>query len=127
MEAIWRWLTTPPTAAGVLDPVVTIYVVIVTIGFVVSAYLAGPGIERLGLTTPQRPDLMRRANTGMWVFGAALVVFGVRALQIDALTLGAPIWLLLSAIGVVVYIISTARWWRGWRAVNSSIREADAW
>jgi hypothetical protein len=120
MNAIWMSLVTPPGYSRVLDPFTAVFVLIVGLGFVISAYLAGPGAERIALSELQLAQLRRRANVGLWVFGAGLVVFGVRALQIDALTLGAPVWLIACSVAVVLFLASTVRWWRGLPAGSMS-------
>jgi hypothetical protein len=113
MSAIWTWLFSPPGYSSVIDPFTAVFVLVGGAGFVTSAYLAGPGGDRIALSERHLAQLRGRANAGLWIFGAGLVVFGVRALQIDALTLGAPVWLVASSVAVVLFLASTVRWWRG--------------
>ena len=111
MESLWTWLNTPPAKGEVLDPVGVVSLLLFAPGFVVSAYLSGPGADRLAKDPVQLAGIRYCASLGLWVFGAGLFFFGARALQINPLSFGEPKWL----VGSVVAVIFAARcvaWWR---------------
>ena len=112
MGSFWIWFNTPPGKGDVLDPFGLFCLVLFVPGFVISAYLARPGADRLARDPIQLIGFRHCATMGLWVFGAGLVFFGVRAMQLNPLSFGEPKWLL--AI-VAVFLFSAARgvdWWR---------------
>ena len=108
MEPLWIWLSTPPGKGQVLDLFGTLSFLLLAPGFVLSAYLAGPGAERLGNDPVQLAGIRHWASIGLWVFGAGLFFFSARVLQINPLWFGAPIWLLgsivVAFVGAVILI-----------------------
>src|SRR3954469_24676665 len=105
MKSVWDWLLTPPASGDVLNPVSAAYVGVFLVGFVVSAYkLRVESIPHAeGDATEDR--ILPCARLSVRIFGAGLVFFAVRALQIDPLLLGAPIWMVAAVIALIV-----ARW-----------------
>src|SRR4029434_7456509 len=101
MESLWTWLSTPPGKNEVLDLFGTLCVLLFAPGFVLSAYLTGPGADRWAKDPIQFVGLRYWATIGLWVFGAGLFFIGVRVLQINPLSFGAPIWLIVSILAVV--------------------------
>jgi hypothetical protein len=109
-EAIAAWLVTTSSASVVLGPFGLLYLVIFSLGFVVTAYIAGPVADRLRSDPARASLLSQRAKMGMNVFGAGLFFLGMRTLQIDALPFGWPIWLVASAVAAAVYLMQCLRW-----------------
>jgi hypothetical protein len=117
VTALWSWLTTPPTYQGVLDAFTALYLVVFALGFVASAYLSGPRASQPSVTT-RSEGLRRWATTGAAVFGAGLFFFAVRALQINPLTFGAPIWMVACVIVLLIFAARFVLWWK--RAPSAS-------
>jgi hypothetical protein len=111
MEPFWTWLSTAPAKDEVLDLFGALCLVIFAPAFVLSAYLKGPGADRLGNDPVQVAGIRHWASVGVWVFGAGLFFFGVRVLQINPLSFGSPIWLLVSALAVVFVTTRCLDWW----------------
>jgi hypothetical protein len=112
MESLIAWLITPPAMGEVLDLFGALCLLIFAPGYVLSAYLAGPGANRLGKDPVQATGIKHWASIGLWVFGAGLFFFGVRALQINPLWFGAPIWLVGSISAVIFVAVRCLDWWR---------------
>jgi cell division protein FtsW (lipid II flippase) len=111
VNALWSWLTTPPTYESVLDPFAALYLAVFSIGFVFSAYASGPGANRFDHDA-RFEGMQRWATAGIGVFGAGLFFFAVRALQINPLSFGAPIWMLASVIALAIFAVRFAIWWK---------------
>jgi hypothetical protein len=112
MESLWSWLSTPPATGEVLDAFGVFSLFLFAPGFLVSAYFAGPGADRLAKDPVQLAGIRYWASIGLWVFGGGLFFFGARVIQINPLSFGEPKWLLAS---IVVAILTAARcvdWWR---------------
>ena len=96
----------------VLDPFGLFCLLLLVPGFVVSAYLAGPGAHRLAKDPVQLAGVRYWASIGLWVFGAGLFFFGVRVMQINPLSFGEPKWLLGSIVAIVFAAARCLDWWR---------------
>jgi hypothetical protein len=112
MEPLWSWLSTPPATGEVLDALGVFSLLLFAPGFVVSAYIAGPGADRLAKDLVQIAGIRYWASIGLWVFGAGLFFFGVRAIQINPLSFGEPKWLLASIVAVIIAAARCLQWWR---------------
>jgi len=112
VESIWVWLNTPPTVGDVIDLFCMVYLAIFALGFLASVYLGGSGAERLAPNAIQRDGIRHWARVGQWNFGTGLFFFGVRALQINPLSFGEPIWLVGSLLALLVAAIRCVDWWR---------------
>jgi hypothetical protein len=112
MEQLWTWLSTPPAMGDVLDLFGALCLLLFAPGYLLSAYLAGPGADRLVKDPLQLAGIKHWASTGLWVFGVGLFFFGVRVLQINPLWFGAPIWLVGSIIAVIFAAVRCLDWWR---------------
>jgi hypothetical protein len=112
MGSFWTWLNTPPVMSEVLDPFGLFCLLLLVPGFVVSAYLAGPGAHRLAKDPVQLAGVRYWASIGLWVFGAGLFFFGARVMQINPLSFGEPKWLLCSIIVIVFAAARCLDWWR---------------
>ena len=112
VNAIWSWLNTPPGAGEVLDPHSAVYLVVFALGFVVSTYLAGAGAERVARNAIQLAGLQHWATAGLWIFGAGLFFFGMRALQINTLSFGEPLWLAASVMAMLIAVGRCVDWWK---------------
>jgi hypothetical protein len=80
MGSFWTWLNTPPDKVDVLDPFGLFCLVLLVPGFVISAYLAGPGADQLARDLVQLARVRYWATIGLWVFGAGLFFFGARVM-----------------------------------------------
>jgi hypothetical protein len=112
MESLWTWLSTPPAKGEVLDPVGVFSLLLFAPGFVVSAYLSGPGADRLTKDPVQLAGIRYCASRGLWVFGAGLFFFGARAMQINPLSFGERKWLVGSMVAVIFAAARCVDWWR---------------
>jgi hypothetical protein len=112
MGSFWIWLNTPPEFGEVLDPFGLFCLLLLVPGFVVSAYLAGPGAHRLAKNPVQLAGVRYWASIGLWVFGAGLFFFGARVMQINPLSFGEPKWLLGSIVAIVFAAARCLDWWR---------------
>jgi hypothetical protein len=112
MADFWTWLNTPPTVEQVLDPFAVVYLLVFGVGFVASAYLNGPHAAPLAGNAIQREGIVHWSFVGLWIFGPGLFFFGVRALQINPLSMGEPIWLVASVIAAAIAGIRCVQWWR---------------
>jgi hypothetical protein len=111
MTALWTWLITPPTTDSVLDLFGIVYLIVFAGGFVVCAYASGPGAAHVARNTVQLQGILQWANIGLAVFGTGLFFFGVRALQIDPLSFGAPIWMVAMVLVLAVAAVRCRSWW----------------
>ena len=111
MESLWSWLSTPPGTNDVLDLFGTLCLLLFASGFVLSAYLTGPGADRLAKNSIQLAGIRHWGTIGLWVFGAGLFFFGVRVLQINPLAFGAPIWLIVCMLAIVFAATRCIDWW----------------
>ena len=112
MEPLWTWLSTPPATGEVLDALGVFSLLLFAPGFVISAYLAGPGAERLAKDPVQVAGVRHWASIGLWICGAGLFFFGARAIQINPLSFGEPKWLVASIVAVVFAAARCVEWWR---------------
>jgi hypothetical protein len=112
MESLWTWLSTPPAKGEVLDALGVLSLLLFVPGLVVSAYLSGPGADRLAKDPVQLAGIRYCASLGLWVFGAGLVFFGARAMQINPLSFGERKWLIGSMVAVIFAVARWLDWWR---------------
>jgi hypothetical protein len=124
VESLWTWLNTPPGVADVLDPFGLVFATVFAAGFLAAAYLAGPGGNDLAHHDPQPQAIRYWANIGLWIFGPGLFFFAMRALQINPLSTGEPIWLVASIIALIVAAIRFAAWWRKAQPVRAERSKA---
>ena len=111
MESLWTWLGTPPAKTDVLDLFGALCLLLFSSGFVLSAYISGPGADRVARDPIQVAGIRYWATIGLWVFGAGLFFLGVRLLQINPLSLGVPIWLIVCILAVVFAATRCTDWW----------------
>jgi hypothetical protein len=89
-----------------------LYLALFGIGFVVAVLLTGESARRVASHPMTRRMVRRDARIALWIFGAGLFFFGVRALGINPFSFGAPIWLwlcLLALVVAVAYFVVYAR------------------
>jgi hypothetical protein len=107
----WDALTRTPAPEDVFSLPAMIFFVVFAIGFVVSAYLANQGVRRLTPHPVTRRAIQHLAGIAVYIFGAGLFFFGVRALNINPFSFGSPIWMWLSLLALVVFAIYAYRYW----------------
>ncbi len=112
MGSLWTWLNTPPVMGEVLDPFGLFCLVLLVPGFVIFAYLAGPGGDRLAKNPIQLAGFRYCASIGLWLFGAGLFFFGARVMQINPLSFGEPKWLVGSLVALLFAAARCVDWWR---------------
>jgi len=100
----WERLTTPPPTEEIFNPASLAYLLLFAVGFVAAAILSGNASHRLFQHPVTRRMVRRDAAIALWVFGLGLFFFGVRALGINPFSFGAPIWLWLCLLAVVVML-----------------------
>lgn len=108
----WDNLTQTPAAADVFSLPAMVFFVVFALGFVASAFLANQGARRFASHPVKRRGIQHCANIALYIFGAGLFFFGVRALNINPFSFGTPIWLWLSLVALVVLVIYCVRYWR---------------
>ena len=97
-------LVSPPPPEDVVAPFWLLYLLTFAVGFVLSAAADGDALAPLVPRQAVRTVLARYSRPASALFGAGLVLFGIRVLRIDPLRLAAPIWLLLCLLAVVAYL-----------------------
>jgi hypothetical protein len=112
MESLWTWLGTPPGKDDVFDLFGVVCLLLFVPGFVISAFMAGSGADRVAKDSVQLAGIRYCASIGLWVFGAGLFFFGARVLQINPLSFGEPKWLLGSVVAVIFAAARCVDWWR---------------
>jgi len=114
MKVIWDWLTSPAAASDAVNPLSGVYVVVFLVGFVVTAWKLRGEALLVGGANPGDERALPCAQIGLWIFGAGLVFFLVRVLQIEPLMLGAPLWMVAAVVALI---------FAGWRC--ASMRRLD--
>ena len=123
MGSLWTWLNTPPGKGEVFDPFGVFCLLLMVPGFVVSAYLAGPGAHRLTNDPVQLAGVRYWASIGLWGFGAGLFFFAVRVMQINPLSFGEPKWLLGSVMTILLAAARCLDWWQTGHPAETTVRE----
>lgn len=108
----WDNLTRTPAAADVFSLPAIVFFVVFAIGFVGAAFLSNYGARRFGGNPVKRRAIQHLAGIALYVFGAGLFFFGVRALNINPFSFGSPIWMWLSVVAVIGLAVYAARYWR---------------
>lgn len=108
----WDSLTRTPVAADVFSLPAIVFFVVFAIGFVGAAFMSNHGARRFGSNPVKRRAIQHLAGIAVYVFGAGLFFFGVRALNINPFSFGSPIWMWLSVLAVIGLAIYAARYWR---------------
>jgi hypothetical protein len=112
VDALRAWLLTPPPFNDVLDPFGSVFLIVFATGFVVCAYATRPEAIAGALDGGNRGRRTRCANAGVGIFGAGLFFFAIRALQLEDLPFGAPIWMVAAAVVAALFVIRCALLWR---------------
>ena len=107
----WDNLTMTPAAEDVFRLPAIVFFAVFAIGFVASAVMSNHGARRFGTNPVKRRAIQHLAGIALYVFGAGLFFFGVRALNINPFSFGSPIWMWLSVLAVVVLAVYSYRYW----------------
>ncbi len=107
----WDALTRTPAPADVFSLPAMIYFVVFAIGFVVAAYLTNQGARRMTPHPVTRRAIQHLAGIAVYIFGAGLFFFGVRALNINPFSFGSPIWMWLSVLALIIFVVYAYRYW----------------
>jgi hypothetical protein len=97
----WDYLTTRPEGGQVFGPFAILYLILFTLGFLVSLFLYNDGARRYVRHGVKLRAIRRGAGIALVVFGTGLFFFAIRVLQIDPFTFGMRLWLYLSLLAVV--------------------------
>lgn len=108
----WDNLTQTPAAADVFSLPAMIFFVVFALGFVTAAFLTNQGARRFASHPVKRRGIQHCAGIALYIFGAGLFFFGVRALNINPFSFGAPIWMWLSLLALIVFAVYCVRYWR---------------
>jgi hypothetical protein len=102
---MWNALTSVPEAGDVIDVFAVVSMAIFGLVFLLSAiYSARPWTPPLGDAYSRR--FIRRSATLLgWISGIGLFFLLIRLLQINPISLGLPIWTLLTLIALVAALI----------------------
>jgi hypothetical protein len=108
----WDNLTRTPAAADVFSLPALLFFVVFAIGFVAAAYFTNQGARRFASHPVKRRGIQHCAGIALYIFGAGLFFFGMRALNINPFSFGAPIWMWLSVLALIVLVVYCLRYWR---------------
>jgi hypothetical protein len=104
----WDYLTTVPGPNEVFGPFAIVYLVLFLAGFALCVLLYN-GIGRKQFPNPVLFNMARRwGGAGIIVFGFGLFFFGIRALQINPFSFGMRIWLWISLLAVLAWLVFIA-------------------
>ncbi len=102
----WDSLTTAPTPDQVFDPSGVAFLIVFGVGFLVSLVLYNNGANRFVAHGLKRRLIQRAAGLAMLVFGIGLFFFAIRMLQINPFTFGTRLWLWLSVLMLVGFVVA---------------------
>ena len=103
MGSLLDWLITPAIPAASGAALVLAFAAVCLLGFMLAAFIAGPGLI----------DAVReRARAALWLTGTSVLFVAIRLFQIEALWLSWPIWLILTAFVLLVFLIRVSFWWK---------------
>ncbi|HEV2072527.1 MAG TPA: hypothetical protein VGR29_02700 [Thermomicrobiales bacterium] len=105
---MWNDLTSVPDSGEVLNiPSLAAASVFALVFIIAAFYSARPRAKPLGERYSRR--FIQRASTLLgWISGFGLFLIIIRYLQINPLSLGLPIWTLLTVLGLLLAIIMVA-------------------
>lgn len=109
----WDYLNTVPPSNDVIDGWSMLSLIVFGAGFL----LASGAFYRPGMP-PFRGKFKRKsvqfaAGIALWICGTGLFFFLVQLLQIDPFTFGRRIWMFLSLLAVIAFVIVIGfRWWQ---------------
>lgn len=104
----WDYLTTTPGPDEVFGPFAIIFLVVFAIGFIASVVLYSTGGKNI-IPNPVLRRLSRRwSGWAVAVFTVGLFFFAIRWLQINPITFGQRIWLWISWLLLLAFVIWVA-------------------
>lgn len=101
----WDYLTTVPGPDEVFGPFSIVYLILFSVGFVLSVFLYNDGAKRYVNHGLKRRTVQRAGTIAMIIFGIGLFFFAIRMLQINPFTFGMRIWLWLSLLSLIVFAV----------------------
>lgn len=104
----WDYLTTRPESGQVFGPFAILYLILFTLGFLVSLFFYNDGARRYVRHSVKLRATRRGAGIALVVFGIGLFFFAIRVLQINPFTFGMRIWLYLSLLAVIAMLAAFA-------------------
>jgi amino acid transporter len=99
----WDYLTSAPPEADVLSSAAILFAIVFAGGFLLSSIISYR--PRLVSKYFRKRRVSRAAGISMWVFGIGLFFFLIRLMQINPITFGNRIWMVLMAIIVFTLIV----------------------
>lgn len=102
MQALWSWLNTPPATGAVLDLFGLLCLLVFAPGFLASAWFSRGESHLRPTMAAHAEGIQHWAHVGIWLFGPGLFFFAMRALQLNPLSFGEPIWLVGNLLAVAV-------------------------
>ena len=112
MGSLLDWLITPAIPAASGAALVLAFAAVCLLGFMLAAFIAGPGAPRV-TPDPELIDAVReRARAALWLTGTSVLFVAICLFQIEALWLSWPIWLILTAFVLLVFLIRVSFWWK---------------
>lgn len=102
----WDFLTSAPPEADVLSSAAILFAIVFAGGFLLSSIISYR--PRLAIKYFRKRRVSRAGGILMWVFGIGLFFFLIRLMQINPITLGNRIWMVLMTIiafAVVVCVL----------------------
>jgi len=101
----WNFLTSAPPKTDVLSNAAILFAIVFAGGFLLSSIVAYRPRTPFVARYFRRKQVSRAASISMWVFGAGLFFFLIRLMQIDPITLGNRIWMVLLSVIALVLIV----------------------
>lgn len=94
----WDYLTSAPATADALNNLAIFYAILFAGGFLISSIVSYHPRTPFVAKYFRRRQVTRTANIAMWIFGLGLFFFIIRILQINPLTVGNRLWMILMAV-----------------------------
>ena len=100
----WDYLTTVPGPNEVFGPFSVTFLIVFTIGFLVSLVVYNGWAKRWFHDPVLHRMAKRWAGMGLILFTIGLLLFLIRWLQIDPFSLGMRLWMWLAWVGLIAWL-----------------------